>query len=93
MLSLQNKSGYKILTYSLTKENNKKAQSLKLNSTPDLVKSSIQKIGKYALNIPSRIRAEVGKYASCYVTQAARKRYNSKYPKYEIKQSPVNNCE
>ena len=33
--------------------------------------TSIQKRGKYALNIPSRIKAEVEKYVLCYGTQAA----------------------
>ena len=41
--------------------------------------TSIQKRGKYALNIPSRIRAEVGKNALCYGTQAVRKHFSSKY--------------
>ena len=30
------------------------------------VTTSIQRRGKYVLNIPSRIRSEVGKYALCY---------------------------
>ena len=89
-------------------ENNKKAQSLKINSTPDLLKStedvtfaeavkkelkattSIQNRGKYALNIPSRIRTEVGKFALCYGTQAARKRFRLKYAQYEFKRSTLN---
>ena len=41
---------------------------------------SIQKRGRYELNIPSRIKTEVGKYALRYGTQAARKRFSSKYP-------------
>ena len=69
---------------------------------PDLVKSSdhvkkelkcatlIQERGQYALNISSNIKAEVGKYALCYGTQAARKRFSSKYPQYEFKQSTIN---
>ena len=55
------------------------------------VANSIQKRRKYALNIPSRIRAEVGKYALRYDTQGARKRFSSKYPQYEFKRSIVNN--
>ena len=35
--------------------------------------TSIHKRRKYALNIPSHIRAEVGKYTLCYGTQAAKK--------------------
>ena len=89
-------------------ENNKKAQSLKINSAPDLLKStedvifaeavkkelkattSIQNRGKYALNIPSRIRTEVGKFALCYGTQSARKSFRLKYAQYEFKRSTLN---
>ena len=53
--------------------------------------SSIQRRGKYVLNIPPRIKAEVGKYALSYGTQAARKSFSSKYPQYEFKRSTVNN--
>ena len=87
------------------KEKNKKeAQSLKVNSTKSKVTladaesvnkelkaaTSIQKRGKYELNIPSCIRAEVGKYALCYGTQHARKRSSSKYLQYGFKRSTVN---
>ena len=41
--------------------------------------TSCQKRGKYTLNIPSGIRAEVGKYALCYGATAARKSFSSKY--------------
>ena len=51
------------------------------------VATSIQKRREYALNTPSRIRAEVGKYALRYDTQGARKRFSSKYPQYEFKRS------
>ena len=79
------------------KENNEEAQSLKVNSTLGLVKSSdhvnkelkattsIQERGQNAMNISSNIKAGVGKYAMCYGTQAARKRFSSKYPQYELK--------
>ena len=53
--------------------------------------TSIQKRGKYAFSIPSRIRAKIRKYALFYGTQAARKHFSSKYPQYEFKQSTVNN--
>ena len=43
------------------------------------------------MNIPSRIRTEVGKYALCYGTQVPRKRFSSKYPQHEFKCSTVNN--
>ena len=39
----------------------------------------------------SRVRAEVGKYALCYSTQAATKRFSSEYPPYDFKRSTVNN--
>ena len=56
-----------------------------------IIPTSVQERGKYALNIPSGIRAEVGKYALCSGTQAARKRFSSKYPQHELKRSTVNN--
>ena len=80
-----------------SKKNYGEVQGLKINSTPDLVKSSdhvnkdlkvatsVQKRAQYALNISSSIKADVGKYALCYGTQAARKRFSSKYPQYEFK--------
>ena len=43
------------------------------------------------MNIPSRIRTEVGKYALCYGTQVPRKCFSSKYPQHEFKCSTVNN--
>ena len=51
--------------------------------------TSIHKRGKYSLNIPSRIRTETGKYALCYGTEAARKRFSSKYLQYEFKRSTL----
>ena len=52
---------------------------------------SIQKRGKFALHTPSRLTAEVGKFALCNGTQAAKKRISLKYPQYEFKRSTVNN--
>ena len=52
--------------------------------------TSIQETGQNALNISSNIKAGVGKYAMCYGTQAARKRFGSKYPQYELKWSTTN---
>ena len=89
----------------------KEAHILKVNSKPDLKKSSeyvtladaeainkelkaaasIHKRLKFTLNIPSCMRAEVGKYALCYGPQADRKRFSRKYPQYEFKPSTVNN--
>ena len=53
--------------------------------------TSIYKKRKYALNIPSHIRAEVGKCALCYGTQAAKKCFSLTYPRYEFKQCTANN--
>ena len=43
------------------------------------------------MNIPSCIRAEIGKCALCYGKQPARKHFSSNYPQYEFKWSTVNN--
>ena len=53
--------------------------------------TSIHKRRKYALNIPSHIRAEVGKYTLCYGTQAAKTCFSLTYTQYEFKQCTVNN--
>ena len=42
------------------------------------------------MNISSNIKAEVGKYAFCYATQTARKRFSLKYLQCEFKWSTVN---
>ena len=52
---------------------------------------SIQKRGKFTLNIPSRITAEFGKCALCNGTQTAKKRFSSKYSQHEFKRSTVKN--
>ena len=45
----------------------------------------------YNTNIPSRIKEEVGKYAHTYGTQAAIKRFKSKYPHYTFLRTTINN--
>ena len=45
----------------------------------------------YNTNIPSRIKEEVGKYAHTYRTQAAIKRFKSKYPHYTFLRTTINN--
>ena len=52
---------------------------------------SIQKRGKFTLNIPSRITVEFGKCALCNGTQTAKKRFSSKYSQHEFKRSTVKN--
>ena len=43
----------------------------------------------YNTNIPSRIKEEVGKYAHTYGTQAAIKRFKSKYPHYTFLRTTI----
>ena len=50
----------------------------------------IQKRGKFTLNIPSRIKTEVGKCALCNSTQTAKKGFSSKYPQYKFKRKTNN---
>ena len=57
------------------------------------MKSAIQERRQYALNISSNKEAEVGKYALCYGTQAARRRFSSKYPQYKFKRNTENTWE
>ena len=45
----------------------------------------------YNTNIPYRIKEEVGKYAHTYGTQAAIKRFKSKYPHYTFLRTTINN--
>ena len=45
----------------------------------------------YNTNIPSHIKEEVGKYAHTYGTQAAIKRFKSKYPHYTFLRTTINN--
>ena len=52
---------------------------------------SIQKTGKFTLNIPSHTTAEFGKCALYNGTQTAKKRFSSKYSQYEFKRSTVKN--
>ena len=52
---------------------------------------SIKKRGKYASNIPPRVKVEVGKYALSNSMKAALKRFSSKYRQYEFKQVTINN--
>ena len=47
--------------------------------------TSVKKGGKYASNIPSRVKVEVGKYALSNGAKAALKRFSSKYPQYKFK--------
>ena len=99
-LSLENKT-WLLETYVLISQRKQKKTIKKLEVLKDAdaaavntelkTASSIQRRGKYVLNIPPGIKAEVGKYALCYGTQAARKRLSSKYPQYEFKQSTVSN--
>ena len=42
-------------------------------------------------NIPSRIKEEVGKYTHTYGTQAAIKRFKSRYPHYTFLRTTINN--
>ena len=48
--------------------------------------TSVKKRGKYASNIPPRVKVEVArKYALSNGTKPALKRFSSKYPQYEFK--------
>ena len=55
------------------------------------VVTSVKKRRKYASNIPPRVKVEVGKYALYNGTEAALKRFSSKYPQYEFKRVTNNN--
>ena len=78
-----------------TKRNKKEDQSFKVKALKsaelvtladgEKIATSVQKRGKYTLNIQSRIRAEVGKYVLCCGTQPARKCFSSKYLQHELK--------
>ena len=46
---------------------------------------------RHTILIPSRIKEEVGKYAHTYGTQAAIKRFKSKYPHYTFLRTTINN--
>ena len=51
----------------------------------------VRKKNARARHIPSRIKEEVGKYAHTYGTQAAIKRFKSKYPHYTFLRTTINN--
>ena len=53
--------------------------------------TSVKERGKYASNIPPRVKVEVAKYALSNGTKAALKRFSSKYPQYEFKRVTINN--
>ena len=55
------------------------------------IKNSCKEKKKYQIDLPSKVKNEVGPYAHRYGTQAAIAHFRGKYQQYTLKRTTVNN--